>query len=409
MSYRDDRRPGSFRGVPFECRAHTLAGGRRGAHRMYPGRDEGDVSDLGLKDRRISLDAYLIGDDVAAQRAAMIAALSEPGEGTLVHPWLGRLQVVLDPRGDWIVRETIGRERMAMFRIAFIRAAAKPKFPTATRVGRDAIASRADAVLALAAGAGSERMALGGPTPVAAQASSDLIASLEAVEAVRPLAGSAERDPLETFREAALERIGARDASGALTALLGLVEDVMTVVAAGERVLTSPRSVAAATASIMDRPRPVPSAATSIAARRIDDNHSAIEAALRLGAIAWHARATVAQTFDSHDEAFAALRRLDQSIEAEIRAASAAGGNADLARALTDLRAEAREVLLGNAADLIPIARIDPGASYPSLALSWRVSGGIDQAADIVSRNAVAHPLFCPPEAVTVRGVRANA
>ena len=104
----DNYKQGSFRGVEFKEQSYSETGGRRIVTNKYPERDKIDYDDLGDDEDVLSLDLYVIGDDVWEQREALKAALREPGPGNLVHPSLGTFEVVID---TWSCseRETVGR------------------------------------------------------------------------------------------------------------------------------------------------------------------------------------------------------------------------------------------------------------------------------------------------------------
>ncbi|MEM9075376.1 MAG: DNA circularization N-terminal domain-containing protein, partial [Myxococcota bacterium] len=93
MTWRDNLRPGSFRGVPFFVeRARTEL--RIFAHEQtFPDRTAAErairVVPLGHGPRRFSVSAYVIGDDYMERRDALEAALQQPGPGRLVHPYRG--------------------------------------------------------------------------------------------------------------------------------------------------------------------------------------------------------------------------------------------------------------------------------------------------------------------------------
>lgn len=102
MSWPDQLRPASYRGVPFGVRSAEGSFGRRNTVHEYPYRDTVWVEDLGRQARRIGLVGFLIensavygGGDVITQRELMVAASEAPGDGELIHPTLGRLQVSL--------------------------------------------------------------------------------------------------------------------------------------------------------------------------------------------------------------------------------------------------------------------------------------------------------------------------
>jgi len=87
--------PASFRGVPFKVNAAGIEAGRRVQVHEYPQRDKPWAEDLGRATRALTVEAFVIGADYIAQANALIAAAEEEGPGTLVHPWLGSMQVSL--------------------------------------------------------------------------------------------------------------------------------------------------------------------------------------------------------------------------------------------------------------------------------------------------------------------------
>lgn len=91
----DRLQPGSWRGVGFVLDAGETIAGRRVAIHEYPYRDTAWGEDLGKLPRRFNVQAFLVGDDVYSQRDAMVSACEQAGSGTLVHPTMGSVQVVL--------------------------------------------------------------------------------------------------------------------------------------------------------------------------------------------------------------------------------------------------------------------------------------------------------------------------
>jgi len=104
MSWRDDYRPGAFRGVPFHLKTSTSTGGRRTVLNEYPLRDEPSTEDMGRRARQYQLTMTLIGPDYMARRDRLIEALEAAGPGTLVHPFRGELYVAV--LGDYSCEES---------------------------------------------------------------------------------------------------------------------------------------------------------------------------------------------------------------------------------------------------------------------------------------------------------------
>ncbi|WP_158250773.1 DNA circularization protein [Xanthomonas albilineans] len=94
-TYSDSLHPASFRGIAFQVNGADCGVGRRVQIHEYPQRDTPWVEDLGRATREIALDAFLIGADYIDQANALLCALETGGPGTLVHPWLGTMQVCL--------------------------------------------------------------------------------------------------------------------------------------------------------------------------------------------------------------------------------------------------------------------------------------------------------------------------
>lgn len=106
MSWQDDLRQASFRGVPFGVHDGTAQFGRRTVEHQYPFRDIPYLEDLGRAGRKINLTGFLLendlvydGGDVIDQLEQMIAAAETKGLGELIHPVLGSLQVSLPEGG----------------------------------------------------------------------------------------------------------------------------------------------------------------------------------------------------------------------------------------------------------------------------------------------------------------------
>jgi prophage DNA circulation protein len=120
MSWREQLRPGSFRGAAFEIMTGDLDTGRKGAHHEYPQRDESLFEDLGKKTRKLSVVGFVLGDDYMARRDALIDACEAKGPGTLIHPYFGSLQVsCTEIRSS----EQVTEGRMARITMVFVQTA----------------------------------------------------------------------------------------------------------------------------------------------------------------------------------------------------------------------------------------------------------------------------------------------
>jgi prophage DNA circulation protein len=87
-------RQASFRGVAFRYERVTHNFGRRYAMHEYPGRDVPYAEDLGRAQRTWTFTAYVIGDLFHPARMDLMRACEQPGKGSLILPFVGRMDAV---------------------------------------------------------------------------------------------------------------------------------------------------------------------------------------------------------------------------------------------------------------------------------------------------------------------------
>ena len=96
MSWRDQLKDASFRGVPFFVDASSWSAGRNTVIHEFVQRDKPFVEDLGRKTRQFKIDAWVCAHpsndfNPWPQRDSLIAAFETAGIGTFVHPYYGEL------------------------------------------------------------------------------------------------------------------------------------------------------------------------------------------------------------------------------------------------------------------------------------------------------------------------------
>jgi len=167
--------------------------GRRTVEHTYPYRDTVWVEDLGRLPRRFAFQAYLTGDDVYAQRDAMVKAAETSGPGTLVHPTFGTLQCVMV---DFATSDRRERGRYVEVTMAFVLAG-DLLFPTSALATGENVQAAAAALSSASA--------------------SDFRLQLAALPSIPPLAG------LNVAAFGAIATSTMNDAGRALAAVRGLV------------------------------------------------------------------------------------------------------------------------------------------------------------------------------------------
>lgn len=119
MTWKQNLRPASFRGVSFHVDDRQYQTGRRIHVHEFPKRDTPSPEDMGKKSIHITLTAYLVGDDYMSRRDALISACERKGAGQLVDFW-GRSRTVVCE--DCSVTETQAEGRYCKVALKFVEA-----------------------------------------------------------------------------------------------------------------------------------------------------------------------------------------------------------------------------------------------------------------------------------------------
>ncbi|NVM42661.1 DNA circularization N-terminal domain-containing protein [Ochrobactrum intermedium] len=92
--------PASYRGISFHVPDTSTQVGRRVAEHLFPGVDQAAYDDFGLATQTVQVEGLIVSDSYIAQAQALKAAFETPGPGTLIHPWLGPMQVIMEETAE---------------------------------------------------------------------------------------------------------------------------------------------------------------------------------------------------------------------------------------------------------------------------------------------------------------------
>ncbi|OCG24723.1 hypothetical protein A9G11_03455 [Gilliamella sp. wkB108] len=143
MSWLSDLLPASFRGVPFQVSGTSSEFGRRNQTHEYPFRDVPYTEDVGRLARKNKIDAFLIGDDHKEQAEKLADAIEQEGAGTLIHPFLGELNVNI--AGTVTISDSVDKRRMSVVSFSFVEAG-ELIFPDSSVATDDVVNENADNV-----------------------------------------------------------------------------------------------------------------------------------------------------------------------------------------------------------------------------------------------------------------------
>lgn len=391
MGWRDlILRPASYKGAAFKVEQHEQELGRRTEVHEFPFRSGVEPEDLGLATGRMTVQAFVVGEDCDAQAEALARALNSAGPGTLVHPYLGTLQAsVTSARRS----EMNAEGGIVRFSLEFVEAGINvaPGVEIDTRAAAEIAAGGLDAVTISSMQSGFTT--LGQPQFVSDAAADLLSAGGEAFAgAGRALTGSgAQLYSLVTKVEAVR--------SGALALVRLPVEaanQVLGLAAAVGSVASTPRDALRALRPLLGFGENFALVVGLSPARRQQrTNQQILVAAVRSAAACAAVRAAAAITFTSYDDAVGIRDGLADDIDRVALAAGDAGDDGGYL-ALQKLRLALVADVTVRGGSLARLRSMTLQAVEPALVIAQRLYGTAGRADEVVARNKISHPGFVP-------------
>lgn len=97
MSWLENMRPGSFRGVPFWTETAKKTLGRRVVQHEFPNRETPYTQDMGRISNAFTIDGHVLGTDYDVEKKKLEEAFNKYGPGELVHPYDGLIMAQCGP------------------------------------------------------------------------------------------------------------------------------------------------------------------------------------------------------------------------------------------------------------------------------------------------------------------------
>lgn len=416
--------PASWRGVPFAVRASQIQRGRRVALHEYPYRDTILVEDLGRGKRSVSFEAFLIGDDVYAQRDAMSAAMDIAGPGVLVHPSLGSLNVVCTL---FTASEAAERGRVVTLELSFLETGQDTAlYPT------QIVSTQTNVVLQAANAALAAVSDFLSDVATAVQyGEAVLSAGLGVVSSFASLVSAAMGDvSLIAGLATGLPGInGGRYASGKLVTPQPDGTTIASAIAAlsAARVTAAIDTEAAEAATPANLPGALQTVCADVAAAAVDPAdqvrllsslaafqpavttssapigaaigtmQTEVGTACRRAALTVLAQSCAAYQPSSYNDAIAILDAVTALLDAEIVVAADAG-DTNSYLALRALRTAVTQDLAARGSQLPKLVTVRRGTALPSLVLAYQLYGDATRSDDLIARVDPPAPLFMPTE-----------
>lgn len=401
---------GAFRGVKFEIVDAEHETGRRIVTHFFPGVDPQAREDQGRLDGPIKVMGLIVGEDYVERARQLEAALGQPGPGTLVHPWLGELRVVV-PAGARI-RFSTGELRVARFDIVFEREVEQLATgqASASRLSGSLGKVRSGAA-GLLGSALASRLAPVNALDVAFTLGNQLMTSALS-EALQLQNGAALAESVSGLLRSVASNPTQSQIVEAVSALSSLV---------GKAAKSRPRPAIAIGRNVLAE-EPVPTSAASTArlalkiAQEADEvfplglPDKAAKAAWHAGLVSAAIEAAALIDFEAREEAFDWRKDLDEALaKSSSLASSLTESLPGPAAILTSLLRETRSALFTDFNEIIgqlPRTVMIRGG-LPALMIAYDLKGNSPAevakfANDIVRRNKLANPAVTPRDGVEV-------
>ena len=390
-NWRDNLREASFRGVPFLVDSAQFEGGVRTVSHTYPQRDEPLVEWLGRKVRQYKIEAFLVGDDYAANLQKLVAAIEKRptdfplrSSSILIHPYLGHLRVVAT---GIRYKEVKSEGRMARVELAFVEAGLEPAPPISTgqQLGKAAKATEA-ADVALAANLEENLETLGvveeirAATADAIRTMGNVLKELDVFSGLTADVASLGFQVNQMFNSAASLAVAPATLA---TTVVGVWDGI---VAAAGNARGSLHAYEALLAQL-----PILDGGTSTTALGMDANTLLVFDFMRGAAAGRAVQAAIQVEWESLDDALAGQSRITAQIDDLMERAADA-----VYPILQDVRSAAAQGVPAPGQSLPSVVTMNLPGTVPSLVLAGTLYDQPRREAEIVRRNRVRHPLFLP-------------
>jgi prophage DNA circulation protein len=436
MSYFDTLFNASFKGLPFAVTSTDNTHGRRLAIHKYPKRDNVWPEDMGKLPNEFTVEGFLVGDDVIAQRDLMVAVCERGGDGVLIHPTYGIMNVNLI---SLRTTDNVKNGRQVMLSFHFIEAGQR-LFPGLVSSSLSALAQKfGDANVASAASfvdkaadliSKGQQIILDGLIPAATfvalgggltktasnifRASSSLpgyfgrffgastgSASSSIVGNPIPAANlSVKLNNLieagvtaQAAVEVAASNVDSAIRSGVANNMTSSIQDYVSAIASSVVNPADAITILSNMMSVYD----VPVSGTSTIGSYQDEFRNAIASLCRRSAAARVALASSYYQPISQNDAYDTMNRVTDALDIEISYAGDHGDD-DVFLALKRLRAEVVKDLSVRGSSLAVIVQKKYNDTMPALNIAYRLYGDITRTDQVVSFANPVHPAFMPIE-----------
>lgn len=384
--WKKDKRPASFRGVPFYVDSHERSGGRRGTQHNYPGRDKPYTEEVGRKGGNFNIEGYVVGTDYMPSRDRLWDACDKAsGPGELIHPYYGRLLVVCM---DVKVKESTRDGGMAVFTFTFAEYGEDVQ-PSVTDDTGFLINQNADAAIASQKEEFANEFSVEGLPQFAVDSATTKVNSFSDI-----LESSAAglKTKTEDVNNLAYSISQLRANTGDLIKRPSELADIManSISLLQKSTGDSRGGLTSLVPLFSFGSADVPSSFQTQTRKTETQNNNALNQLIQVVAFAEASRTAAEISYQSIDDATTIRTSITDPIDATMEKTT----NDNTYSQLSDLRTQLVKSIPPPDEDLASVSSIKNQVTLPSLVVAYDLYQGVDLESDIINRNKIIHPGF---------------
>lgn len=385
MGYKDELRPGSFRGVKFFIEKSDKGTGRRAVLHEFPNRETPYTEDMGKVAETFEVTGHVLGDNYLAAKRDLEDVFTRKGPGELIHPYYG-LKIV--QVGAVQISESSVEGAIAVFTAKFFEAGDN-RFPRGTNDKGAILESNISNATTLIKKDFDDNFSIVGLPSYAVDSARDLVSlaqeTFDNTTSIIADTSEAAADLAYSTRNLIAEVNDLLQAPSKLSQRLldsfALVEEVFEN--------ADDQTKALSTFFTFGSDQNLEDGLTPYRTQERNNQDKFINLMRRVSAV--KAAGTAANTdFASFDDALAKRVEITSVIESQIRE----DDDNDVYQALIDVNASLVDALPDEDSQLPRVQEVELDDTTPSLLLAYDLFEDADNEADIISRNKIRHPAF---------------
>lgn len=390
MAWRDQIQKGSFKGINFHTRITETTISRNVVNHSYVLTNDVFSEDLGRQADQYSLEIFFVGDNYFAERDSFIAACSDGKVGTLIHPYLGQKEVLVQ---NYSIKENAEDGGLSTLSVSFVEKGSS-KFPQITEDSTFRLNTAVNTVQTVSETNFTQNAKLLGVTDFArtgmTKVFNPVLRTMDTLLSGGSFINNISLNGISSFAQI---RANLNSLLNPVPTLLSSAPAFANLFIQTLRLINSTTTDGKAVRGIFKAGRDAESVPIPVNTQQEEIHNSNQDISVRLIetiCIACEVETFLKSTFESRDEAI----NIRNDIATQIDSLLNTSIEDEEYQALKTLKSETIKFLPPENLDLPSIRKIRINETLPSLVMTYQVYNSIELDSDIISRNAIINPNF---------------